>query len=69
MEIFDVLTAYDWAVLVFGLSALGCAAGFMAGLLGVGGGIVLVPGLFFCFLILALIPMRWSMFVLVRLWR
>lgn len=36
-------------VLVPLLILLGLAAGFMAGLLGIGGGIILVPGLFFLF--------------------
>ena len=49
MDIFQVLTAQDWAVLVCGLAALGSVAGFLAGLLGIGGGIVLVPGLLFLF--------------------
>ncbi len=36
-------------MLVAGIAALGAFAGFLAGLLGIGGGIVLVPGLFFIF--------------------
>ncbi|MCB9983931.1 MAG: sulfite exporter TauE/SafE family protein [Rhodospirillales bacterium] len=39
----------DWVLLVFSLLALGGLAGFLAGLLGIGGGIVLVPGLLLIF--------------------
>lgn len=41
MDFYDLLL---WALI---LMALGGVAGFLAGLLGVGGGLVLVPGLFF----------------------
>lgn len=43
-------------VLVPLLIALGLTAGFMAGLLGIGGGIILVPGLFFLFRTLGYAP-------------
>lgn len=43
-------------VLVPLLIALGLTAGFMAGLLGIGGGIILVPGLFFLFKTLGYAP-------------
>ena len=43
-------------VLIPLLVALGLTAGFMAGLLGIGGGIVLVPGLFFLFKTLGYAP-------------
>lgn len=36
--------------------ALGAASGFMAGLLGIGGGIILVPGLYFAFQLLGYAP-------------
>tara|TARA_R110001592_G_scaffold144484_4_gene367660 strand:+ start:29460 stop:30299 length:840 start_codon:yes stop_codon:yes gene_type:complete len=42
-HVFDILP------LVLLLMSLGAVAGFMAGLLGVGGGIVLVPGLYYVF--------------------
>lgn len=39
----------EWAELLLLMLALGGIAGFMAGLLGVGGGVVLVPGIYFIF--------------------
>lgn len=43
----DVLSAPEWGMLVAFLLALGGVAGFLAGLLGIGGGVILVPGLYF----------------------
>lgn len=43
----DVLSAAEWGMLAAFLLALGGVAGFLAGLLGIGGGVVLVPGLYF----------------------
>ncbi|QQG36784.1 MAG: sulfite exporter TauE/SafE family protein [Micavibrio aeruginosavorus] len=37
----------EWGLLIAFLLSLGGAAGFLAGLLGIGGGLVLVPGLYF----------------------
>ena len=48
-EVFVNLEWADIIVLVLMLAALGSVAGFIAGLLGVGGGIVLVPGLYLVF--------------------
>jgi uncharacterized membrane protein YfcA len=45
----DTLDLTHWIVLLSALVALGCLGGFLAGLLGVGGGIVLVPGLYHIF--------------------
>lgn len=39
----------DWVLLLGGMFCLAATAGFLAGLLGIGGGLVLVPGLFFVF--------------------
>lgn len=39
----------DWVVLFLGLMALGSVSGFFAGLLGIGGGTILVPGLYYTF--------------------
>lgn len=49
MNIPVVLDMYEWIFLLLSLAGLGAAAGFLAGLLGVGGGIVLVPGFLFIF--------------------
>lgn len=43
----DILSISEWGLLVAFLLALGGVAGFLAGLLGIGGGVVLVPGLYF----------------------
>lgn len=43
----DILTLPQWGLLVSFLLSLGALAGFLAGLLGIGGGMVLVPGLYF----------------------
>lgn len=45
MSILADLTAFDIFALIASLLFLGCVGGFLAGLLGVGGGIILVPGL------------------------
>lgn len=49
MEIFTSLSPEQWALLLGGIVAIGAMAGFLAGLLGIGGGIVLVPGIYFLF--------------------
>ncbi len=46
----------DWAALIFGLMCLGAFAGFLAGFFGIGGGAVLVPGLFYMFGALGFAP-------------
>lgn len=43
------MTLTEMALLVAALAAVGCLSGFLAGLLGVGGGIVIVPALFYVF--------------------
>ncbi len=45
----EALSVQDWFALAGLTVALGGVAGFLAGLLGIGGGIVLVPGLYFIF--------------------
>jgi uncharacterized membrane protein YfcA len=52
MAVFDVFAQMDTqtiVLLIVALAALGCVAGILAGLLGIGGGIVLVPGLLYIF--------------------
>ena len=43
------LSVIEWVQLVGLIVALGGVAGFLAGLLGVGGGMILVPGLYYLF--------------------
>lgn len=50
------LSVTDWMVLVSLIIGLGGVAGFMAGLLGIGGGVVLVPGLYYIFGMLGFPP-------------
>jgi uncharacterized membrane protein YfcA len=45
----DTMSPALWVMLVTFLLSLGALAGFLAGLLGIGGGLVLVPGLYFGF--------------------
>lgn len=45
----ELLSPAQWAMLTAFLLSLGALAGFLAGLLGIGGGLVLVPGLYFGF--------------------
>lgn len=52
MEFLSDYGLYDWAVLILSLIGLGAFAGFLAGLLGIGGGVVLVPGLYAIFTLL-----------------
>lgn len=49
MEFLADFTMQQFMLLIMALAALGALGGFLAGLLGVGGGIVLVPGLLFIF--------------------
>ena len=45
----EFLADVNWCPLIISLLALGCVAGFLAGLLGIGGGLILVPGLYYIF--------------------
>lgn len=45
----DILFQTEWLYLLILIIALAGLAGFLAGLLGIGGGLVIVPGLFFIF--------------------
>ena len=53
----DVVAVFmEWIPLIFVLVAIGCIAGLLAGLMGIGGGIVLVPGLYYSMSILGYAP-------------
>ena len=52
MEFLSDYSLYDWVFLIVSLIGLGAVAGFLAGLLGIGGGVVLVPGLYAIFSLL-----------------
>ncbi len=56
MESLSILSVFEWSALIVLLFMLGGIAGFSAGLLGVGGGIILVPGLFYLFSYLGFAP-------------
>jgi len=44
----EILASFqEWLPLLIVLAGIGCIAGFLSGLMGIGGGIVLVPGLFY----------------------
>lgn len=45
MSVLSDISTFDLVLLILSLLLLGCVGGFLAGLLGVGGGIILVPGL------------------------
>ncbi len=45
MSVLSDISSFDLVLLILSLLLLGCVGGFLAGLLGVGGGIILVPGL------------------------
>lgn len=48
-QLMNNLNAMDLVLLLGGMFALAATAGFLAGLLGIGGGLVIVPGLYFVF--------------------
>ena len=52
----DTMTGYTVATFVLALAGTGVVAGILAGLLGVGGGIVIVPVLFYVFMLLEIDP-------------
>ena len=56
MDVFALNEVTNWPLFLLMFAALGSVTGFAAGLLGVGGGIVIVPGLFFIFKYLGLAP-------------